>query len=67
MASMGGCNYDVKPSGKNETRVNPKDSARNNLSKGGVNDHAHGSDTFAHKPKLAAGQNGIGKYCQDGK
>ena len=67
MASMGGCNADVKPSGSKSTRVNPAGSARNNMSKGGVNDHAHGSDTFAHKPKLSAGKIGTGKHRQDGR
>lgn len=68
MAKMNGCNDGmVAPNGKMSTRVNPADSARNSMSKGGVNDHAHGSDKFSNKPKLAAGKNGTGKFRQDGK
>ena len=38
MARMNGCNDNIKPAGTNSTRMNPKSFARNNMSKGGVND-----------------------------
>jgi hypothetical protein len=43
MAHKNGCNsYMVKgPVGKNSTRMNPTDFARNNMSKGGVNHPKH--------------------------
>lgn len=39
MAKMNGCNADMPtgPIGKNSTRMNPNDFARNNLAKNGVN------------------------------
>lgn len=66
MAKMNGCNEGMAaPSGKNSTRMNPNDFARNNLSMGGVNKHAGGTDKFTHKQGLAAGQNGQGKMKND--
>lgn len=67
MAKMNGCNSDMPkgPIGKNSTRINPNSFARNNMSKGGVNAHAGGSDTWDTKPKLSAGDNGLGKHRHD--
>jgi hypothetical protein len=45
MAKMSGCNSDMVkgPVGKNSTRMNPTAFARNNMSKGGVNNMMLGS------------------------
>lgn len=58
MASKGGCNYEFNsansPQGKNT--LTPSTFARNNLSKGGVNKHAGGSDKWDGKPGYGAGK-----------
>lgn len=45
MAKMNGCNSDMVkgPIGSRSTRMNPTKFARNNLSKGGVNDQMGGT------------------------
>lgn len=61
MAKMGGCNYEFKsassPQGKG--RVTPSTFSRNNLSKGGVNDHIGGTDKAGKKPALGAGRSSM--------
>lgn len=52
MASKAGCNSEkAVPSGKNSTRMNPAQFARNNLSKGGVNKDLGGGAKSAGKGK----------------
>lgn len=65
--TLGGCNYEFKSANSPQgvKRVTPSSFARNNMSKGGVNKHAGGSDKWDGKPALAAGQNGIGKHRHD--
>jgi hypothetical protein len=66
MAKMNGVNYGMdKPSGTNSKRMDPKSFARNNLSMGGVNGHAGGTESFTHKPGLSKGQMGQGKHRHD--
>lgn len=67
MAKMNGCNSDMPMGtiGDKSTRMNPGKVTRNNLSKGGVNQQAGGSDTFAGKPALGKGKTGQGKYQHD--
>ena len=67
MAKMNGCNtgfMDMKGA-QGKMRVVPAQWARNNLSKGGVNDHAGGTDKPAKKPPLSAGSMGQGKHRHD--
>jgi hypothetical protein len=69
MAHKGGCNYEFESakSAQGEKRVTPSTFSRNNMSKGGVNKHAGGSDKWDGSPAQAAGTNGVGKYRHDKK
>lgn len=64
MARMNGCNADLPtgPIGDKSTRMNPAKATRQNMSRGGVNDHSGGSDKWDGKPALSKGDNGTGKY-----
>lgn len=59
MAKMGGCNYEhnnmLQAQGKG--RMTPSAFARNNMGKGGVNDHQGGTKT-SYKQPVAKGKAG---------
>jgi hypothetical protein len=63
MAKMNGCNADMPkgPVGSRSTRINPNSFARNNLSKGGVNDQMGGTKDKM-TCKVAAGGVSQGKH-----
>lgn len=64
MAFKGGCNADMPQGsvGKNNKRVNPGKATRQNLSKGGVNDHIGGTTERAPKMDRKPGKASADNY-----
>lgn len=63
MAKMNGCNYehDSAKSAQGAKRVTPLSFARNNMSKGGTNDHLGGTATAGKKLPVGKGKAHDGK------
>ncbi len=58
MARKGGCNYEFESAktAQGTKRITPSTFSRNNLSKGGLNQHANGSDVWGKSPKVSKGK-----------